>query len=57
MSSTKKCPHCGNYVEGKRIQSYTKKVTKTGVKTLATGATSIGGTGTGAAIGSAIMRL
>lgn len=49
------CPKCGNWVEGKRIQSYTKKVAKTGVKSLVNGAASVGATGTGAAIGSAIL--
>ena len=55
MSIIKKCPICGNYVEGKRKQSYVKKVTKTGVKTAVNGAASIGAAGTGAAIGSALF--
>ena len=55
MGIIKKCPICGNYVEGKRKQSYVKKVTKTGVKTAVNGAASIGAAGTGAAIGSAIL--
>jgi len=55
MSKTQKCPHCGNYIEGKRIQSYTKKVVKTGVKSAVNAATSVGAAGTGAAIGSAIF--
>ena len=55
MSITKKCPICGNYVEGKRIQSYVKKVTKTGVKSAVNGAASIGAAGTGAALGTAIL--
>ena len=49
------CPKCGNWVEGRRVQSYTKKVAKTGVKSLVNGAASVGATGTGAAIGSAIL--
>ena len=49
-----KCPSCGNYVEGKRLQSYTKKVTKTGVKSIVNGAASVGAASTGAAIGTAI---
>lgn len=55
MGIIKKCPICGNYVEGKRKQSYVKKVTKTGVKSAVNGAASIGAAGTGAAIGSAIL--
>ena len=51
MSIIQQCPHCGNHVEGKRIQSYSKKVTKTAVK----GAFSVGGTAAGAAYGTAIM--
>lgn len=50
-----KCPSCGNYVEGKRRQSYTKKVTKTGVKSIVNGAASVGAASTGAAIGSTIF--
>lgn len=50
-----KCPSCGNYVEGKKRQSYTKKVTKTGVKSIVNGAASVGAASTGAAIGSAIF--
>ena len=55
MGNVQKCPHCGNYVEGKRIQSYAKKVAKTGVKTAVNGATSVGAAGTGAVIGTAIF--
>lgn len=55
MSIIQQCPHCGNHVEGKRIQSYSKKVAKTGVKSVVNGATSVGAAGTGAAIGSAIL--
>lgn len=55
MSIIQQCPHCGNHVEGKRIQSYSKKVTKTAIK----GAVSVGsttaGAATGAAYGTAIM--
>lgn len=50
-----KCPSCGNYVEGKRPQSYTKKVAKTGVKSIVNGAASVGAASTGAAIGTAIF--
>ena len=49
MSNIKVCPHCGNHVEGKRIQSYSKKVTKTAIK----GAVSVGSTTAGAAAGAA----
>lgn len=55
MSKIQVCPHCGNHVEGKRIQSYSKKVAKTGVKSVVNGAASVGTAGTGAAIGSAIL--
>ena len=51
MSKIQVCPHCGNHVEGKRIQSYSKKVAKTGVKSVVNDATSVGATGTGAYIG------
>lgn len=54
MSIIQQCPNCGNYVEGKRIQSYSKKVAKTGVKRVANGFTSVSGAGVGAAIGSII---
>ena len=49
MSIIQQCPHCGNHVEGKRIQSYSKKVTKTAIK----GAVSVGSTTAGAAAGAA----
>lgn len=49
------CPKCGNWVEGKKKQSYTKKIAKTGVKSVVNGAASVGATSTGAAIGSAIL--
>lgn len=52
---TEKCPHCGNVVEGKKIKTYTNKVTRQGAKTAVHMATSAGGMATGAAIGSAIM--
>ena len=50
-----KCPSCGNIVEGKRQNSYTKRVTKTGIKSIVNGAASVGAASTGAAIGSAIF--
>lgn len=49
------CPECGNWVEGKKRASYTKKLAKTGVKTAVNSAASIGAASTGAAIGSAIF--
>lgn len=49
------CPKCGNWVEGKKKQSYTKKIAKTGVKSVVNGAASVGAASTGAAIGSAIL--
>jgi len=49
------CPNCGNFVEGKKIKSYSNKVARQGAKSLVHGATSVGGTATGAAIGSAIL--
>ena len=50
-----RCPNCGNYVEGKKIKSYSNKVARQGAKSLVHGATSVGGTTTGAAIGTAIL--
>lgn len=50
-----RCPQCGNYVEGNKIKSYSNKVARQGAKSLVHGATSMGGTATGAAIGSAIL--
>jgi len=55
MSKTMRCPNCGNYVEGKKIKSYSNKVARQGAKSLVHGATSVGGTTTGAAIGTAIL--
>ena len=55
MDKTMQCPNCGNYVEGKKIKSYSNKVARQGAKSLVHGATSMGGTATGAAIGSAIL--
>jgi len=55
MAKTMRCPQCGNYVEGKKIKSYSNKVARQGAKSLVHGATSMGGTATGAAIGSAIL--
>lgn len=49
------CPKCGNWVEGKKKQSYTKKIAKTGVKSVVNGAASVGAASTGAAIVSAIL--
>ena len=49
------CPNCGNYVEGKKIKSYSNKVARQGAKSLVHGATSVGGTTTGATIGTAIL--
>lgn len=49
------CSKCGNWVEGKKRASYTKKLAKTGVKTAVNSAASIGAASTGAAIGSAIF--
>lgn len=51
MSIIQQCPNCGNYVEGKRIQSYPKKVAKTGVKSLIGSIFPGVGTVIGAAIG------
>lgn len=52
---TQQCPHCGNWVEGKKVKSYTNKVTRQGAKTAVHMATSAGGMATGAAVGSAIL--
>lgn len=61
MSNIQVCPHCGNHVEGKRIQSYSKKVTKTAIKGAVYGTAIMPGVGTavGAALGtlgSAVLR-
>lgn len=53
MSIIQQCPHCGNHVEGKRIQSYSKKVAKTSVKGVVNGMASAAAKGTGAIIGTA----
>lgn len=52
---TQQCPHCGNIVEGKKVKTYTNKVTRQGAKTAVHMATSAGGMATGAAVGSAIL--
>lgn len=49
------CPKCGNWVEGKKKGSYTKKIAKNGVKTAVNSAASVGAASTGAAIGTAIL--
>lgn len=57
-NNIKKCPHCGNVVEGKRIQSYGKKLAKTGAKSyggeIAGDALKYGSAAAGAAIGSVV---
>lgn len=53
MNQVQRCPHCGNHVEGKKKKSYASKVGRQGVKSTVHGLTSVGGVGTGAAIGSA----
>ena len=55
MDKKMQCPHCGNYVEGKKIKSYSNKVARQGAKTLVHGATSMGGAGIGATVGTAIL--
>lgn len=42
MSKTMRCPNCGNYVEGKKIKSYSDKVARQGAKSLVHGAISVG---------------
>lgn len=48
------CPHCGNIVEGKRVQSYATSLTKTGVKSAASGIADVASAGAGAVIGTAV---
>ena len=50
-----KCPNCGNIVEGKKVKTYTNKVTRQGAKSAVHMVTSAGGMSTGAAIGSMIL--
>lgn len=52
--NVRKCPHCGNYVEGKRSSSFGKKMGKTAVKNLSGDGVKYGAAATGAAIGSII---
>lgn len=57
-NNVKKCPHCGNYVEGKRANSFGRKMGKTAAKgvggEVAVDAMKYGAAATGAAIGSII---
>lgn len=48
------CPHCGNFVEGKRVQSYATRLTKMGAKSTASGIADVASAGTGAMIGTAL---
>ena len=54
MNITQRCPNCGNYIEGRKIKSYTNKVARQGAKTAVHTLTSVGGAATGAEIGTAI---
>ena len=49
------CPHCGNYVQARKVKSYSNKVTRQGAKSAVHMATSAGEMATGAAVGSAIL--
>lgn len=50
---TETCPRCGNIVEGRKVKSYTNKVTRQGVKAAVHMGTTVGGMAKGAAVGSA----
>lgn len=49
------CPHCGNYVQARKVKSYSNKVARQGAKSAVHMATSAGGMATGAALGSAFL--